>query len=234
MERVLGIDTAGAALAVGLWTARGTVVDVAGEAAFEHSRRLVAAVAEVLERAGCRLADLDLIAVSEGPGSYTGLRLGAAAAKVLGWAAGVPLVGVDALAVLASNAAGESGPVVALLPARRGQVYARAYRLDPAAPSPTPLGPLLEGETAAVLSNLERSTYVCDTAPLFLGEGVRGHDRLLEAAFGGRARVAPPALDVPRGSAVALLGRERARAEGTTAAAAFLPRYVGPDVVRGA
>src|SRR5690606_23122593 len=154
VKRVLGIDTAGSRLAVGAWSGDGAVVDVAGRESLEHSRRLVTAVAEVLERAGWSPEQVDLIAVSRGPGSYTGLRLGAMVAKTLGWAVGAPLVGVDSLAVLAANAAGACDAVVAALPARRGRLYARAYRLAaggeapgiPAAPAPDALGPLEEGE----------------------------------------------------------------------------------------
>src|SRR5690606_11574016 len=135
------------------------------------SRRLVAVIAEVLAEAGWEPGDLDLIAVTRGPGSYTGLRLGAMAAKILAWSGGVPLVGVDALAVRAANAAGLAEAVVAALPARRGRVYAGAYRLDGDARPPRPLAPVEEGAPEDVLDQLLK---VAGPRPLLLGEGIRG------------------------------------------------------------
>lgn len=217
--RVLGIDTASSILAVGAWGSDGTRVDLTGREPLEHSRRLVTAVAEVLEQAGWRPHDLDLIAVTRGPGSYTGLRLGAMVAKTLGWAAGAPLVGVDALAVLAANAAGAYAAAVAVLPARRERVHARAYRLGPGgvdAVVPQPLGPAETGDARAVLARLSAAAAAAGGEPALVGEGVPGQR--------------PGALDVPRGSVVARLGHQIARDEGTVTALAFVPWYAGSEV----
>jgi len=257
VKRVLGIDTAGSRLAVGAWSGDGAVVDVAGRESLEHSRRLVTAVAEVLERAGWSPEQVDLIAVSRGPGSYTGLRLGAMVAKTLGWAVGAPLVGVDSLAVLAANAAGACDAVVAALPARRGRLYARAYRLAaggeapgiPAAPAPDALGPLEEGEAVPVLARALAAARAAGGKVLVLGEGIRRLDpaelasALAAGPEGGPAsgvpvepatdvsvQPAPPGMGIPRGSVVARLGLGIARQQGTVPAVDFVPWYVGPDV----
>lgn len=223
MRRVLGIDTAGSVLAVGAWSDDGILVDVAGREPLEHSRRLVVAVAEVLDQAGWNPADVDLIAVSRGPGSYTGLRLGAMVAKTLGWAVGARLVGVDGLAVLAANAATAAAAVVAALPARRGRIYARAYRLEGDPVIPEPLGPVEEGSVQEILPRALEAAAATGAEPLVLGEGVR-------TAEAAGVPAAPPALDIPRGSVVARLGRWTARQRGTVDALSFVPWYAGLEV----
>src|SRR5690606_20357531 len=72
--------------------------------AVNHSLRAMPAIEELLAKAGLEPANIDAIAVSEGPGSYTGVRIGVTIAKTLAWTLGKPLVGVSSLKVLATNA----------------------------------------------------------------------------------------------------------------------------------
>lgn len=98
-----------------------------------HAERLMAVIDAALERAGAAYADLDGIAVSVGPGSFTGVRVGVAAARGLALALKVPAVGVTTLEALAREVAppgqpGQPGrPVVAKIEAGRGQVYVAAF-----------------------------------------------------------------------------------------------------------
>ena len=100
-----------------------------------HSSHLSLLTSQLLANAGYRLADLAAVAVSDGPGSYTGLRIGAAAAKGLCYALDVPLLAVSTLRALAwQAAAGTARPDAYLycpmLDARRLEVYAALYRHD--------------------------------------------------------------------------------------------------------
>lgn len=95
-----------------------------------HAEALVPLVLEALDMAGWRFADLDALAVNRGPGSFTGIRIGVAAARALALAAGLPVVGVTGLEALAALAAAGAAPgtiLLAALDARRGQVYAQAF-----------------------------------------------------------------------------------------------------------
>jgi tRNA threonylcarbamoyladenosine biosynthesis protein TsaB len=91
-----------------------------------HQERLAPLVAEVMARAGLAFADLDRIAVTTGPGSFTGLRVGLAFAKAMALALDLPCVGVGTLEALAASAAG-SGMTAACIDARRGQVYLQVF-----------------------------------------------------------------------------------------------------------
>jgi tRNA threonylcarbamoyladenosine biosynthesis protein TsaB len=86
-------------------------------------------LARVLDRAGLDVAAIDRIAVTTGPGSFTGLRVGIAAARGLGLASGKPVVGVSTLSAYAapSNAANETLPVVAAIDARHDHIYLQVF-----------------------------------------------------------------------------------------------------------
>ncbi|NOX81151.1 MAG: tRNA (adenosine(37)-N6)-threonylcarbamoyltransferase complex dimerization subunit type 1 TsaB [Deltaproteobacteria bacterium] len=94
-----------------------------------HSRRLLGSVQWIMAAAGVSWSDLDGIGVSLGPGSFTGLRIGMAAAKSIAMAAGKPLVGVPTLDALAFNCTGSDRLLGCLLDARKQEVYAGFYRI---------------------------------------------------------------------------------------------------------
>lgn len=100
-----------------------------------HQERLAPLVAEVVAESKVGFKDIDRIAVTVGPGSFTGLRVGLAFAKGLGLALGIPVVGLDSLEVIAASALRE-GSGLALIDARRGQVYVRRFDgVKPVGPS---------------------------------------------------------------------------------------------------
>ncbi len=97
-----------------------------------HGELLAPCIEEVGALSGCTLADVDALAVDVGPGLFTGLRVGVATAKALGQALGVDIVGVTSLDVLAAGALEAAGPrraarVMAVVDARRREVFAAAY-----------------------------------------------------------------------------------------------------------
>lgn len=100
-----------------------------------HQERLGGLIRDVMAEPGGGLDSLDRIGVTVGPGSFTGLRVGLAFAQGLGAALDRPVVGISALDALAASLEEATGPVAALIDARRGQVYARLFA------NGAPLGP---------------------------------------------------------------------------------------------
>ena len=100
-----------------------------------HQERLGGLVRDMMAEAGGGFDSLDRIGVTVGPGSFTGLRVGLAFAQGLGAALNRPVVGISALDALAASREDATGPVAALIDARRGQVYARLFAKG------APLGP---------------------------------------------------------------------------------------------
>ena len=129
--KLLAIDTASDACSVG-------VVDGAREVLMSeiigrgHAERLMGMIAAAMTEAGLTPADLDRIAVTVGPGSFTGLRVGIAAARGLALACGAPAVGIGTLPVHAETARHEIGetPVLAVLAAGRGELYGQSFAAD--------------------------------------------------------------------------------------------------------
>ena len=134
MGLLLAIDTAAPRLQLAL--SAGERVELLVEEMVQgQAERLFPALAELLARAGHAYADLTRIAVTTGPGSFTGLRIGLSAARGLGLALDVPVVGVPSLLALSLSA--PPGPAAVLLDARRGEAYLQLFAApgDPAGPA---------------------------------------------------------------------------------------------------
>ena len=97
------------------------------EQGYSHAEKLHVFIEEILKETGIGVNDLNGIAVSKGPGSYTGLRIGVSSAKGLCYALGIPLISVDTLQVLAKQVVIENGLIVPMLDARRMEVYSAIF-----------------------------------------------------------------------------------------------------------
>jgi len=97
---------------------------------YSHAEVLHSFVNEVVSESGISLSDLSAVAVSKGPGSYTGLRIGVSAAKGLCFALDIPLISINTLASLAHGLTIKSGKIVSMLDARRMEVYSAVFEKD--------------------------------------------------------------------------------------------------------
>jgi tRNA threonylcarbamoyladenosine biosynthesis protein TsaB len=97
------------------------------EEGYSHAERLHVFIEAIIKEAGIALQDLSAIAVSQGPGSYTGLRIGVSAAKGLCYALDIPLIAVDTLQALASQVTISSGLIIPMIDARRMEVYSAIF-----------------------------------------------------------------------------------------------------------
>jgi tRNA threonylcarbamoyladenosine biosynthesis protein TsaB len=129
-----------------------------------HAEKLVSLVDAALKQANLRLVDLAAVAVSEGPGSYTGLRIGVSTAKGIAFALDIPLIGINTLqAMAASQSIAEGEYVVAVLDARRKEVYTQTFGDSLQQLSPIEAVVLEEGVFGSVLE--KGKVY-------FVGDGV--------------------------------------------------------------
>jgi tRNA threonylcarbamoyladenosine biosynthesis protein TsaB len=128
LEYILNIETATKNCSVALAKDGKTIVckEIAEEG-YSHAERLHVFIEEIIKEAGITLNDLSAIAVSQGPGSYTGLRIGVSAAKGLCYALDVPLIAVDTLQALASQVTISSGLIIPMIDARRMEVYSAIF-----------------------------------------------------------------------------------------------------------
>ncbi len=128
MARILNLETSATNCSVSV-AENGEVLSLIEEnsANYSHSEQLHKFIQAALNEAGLEQTQLDAIAVSKGPGSYTGLRIGVSAAKGLSYALDLPLISVDTLKCLATSVNVDDGFIIPLLDARRMEVYAAVF-----------------------------------------------------------------------------------------------------------
>lgn len=186
------------------------------DAVREHSRRLFLEIEGALRDAGRSREEITAVAVTIGPGSFTGLRIGLSAAKGLCLALDVPLVTVSTLEVLAARLPWADRPVCAVLDARRGEVYTASY--DTADGFPRALGAEAAMDPDGLLAQWG------DRDVLFTGDGVPrlGAGPIRRSGV----RCAPPHLSRPCAAAVAWLAQRQLDAGSTVDAARVEPVYL--------
>ena len=199
---ILAADTSTSYCSVALCRDTRTLCETQTDADRAHSEQLLETVDWVLGRAGLSLSQVDLFAISAGPGSFTGLRIGVATWKGLALAAQRPLMGVPTLDAMARLLPLGDGMVCPLLDAKMGEVYGAVYRYQ-AGHRSTVKAPFVGGLAEALEDT--------DEATVFLGEGAeRYREAIVEER--PRARFAPAASGAPRGSAVAAEAFHRVKA----------------------
>ncbi|HHO48615.1 MAG TPA: tRNA (adenosine(37)-N6)-threonylcarbamoyltransferase complex dimerization subunit type 1 TsaB [Desulfobacteraceae bacterium] len=197
---ILAIETATACGSVSLTSGGPAHFSLLAECSVQpdtsHSRRLLGSIAWLMTSTGAQWHDLDAVAVSLGPGSFTGLRIGMAAAKAIAMAAGKPLVGVPTLDALALACGGDQRLVCCLLDARKQEVYAAFYRLDNKG-LPEPLDKPMVLPPVALLRDIREPVVVVGPGASVYREQLAGNDRIV---------FFPEHLAQPRAMYVGLLG----------------------------
>jgi len=210
------------------------------EMSFRHrmslSQRLAPNLGHLLHDACQTLQEVDLIAVSTGPGSFTGLRVGVVMAKTLAWILSKPVVGVSTLEALAANASLWEAHNMLLCPiihARRGEVYAAIYRQLPADATATegilrltPLYPPEALEDSLLLERLSaiEEPFVC------MGDGAVRLKEAIREATHRRAQFLSGTLLFPHAQQVGLLGFHKMQAGQSDDPLALTPAYLKKSV----
>ncbi len=177
MPRLLVLDTANRRCAVGLMAAGHKTVDLSEEMQRGHAERLFPMIDEALASAKISYGDLECIAVAAGPGSFTGIRIGIAAARGMALALGIPAVGVSVLEALAEEAGwSHRGSIAAVNLGPRKTVYWQCFHAGSEG-SPRPLSEPAWGDADAIGSGTISSECLC------VGSGAL----LLSRIFGARA-----------------------------------------------
>jgi len=128
LNYILNIETATKNCSVSLARNGETILckEIAEEG-YSHAEKLHVFIEEIIKESQLNIKDLTAVAVSKGPGSYTGLRIGVSTAKGLCYALGIPLISVDTLAVLAAAVTHNDGWIVPMIDARRMEVYSAVF-----------------------------------------------------------------------------------------------------------
>lgn len=190
------------------------LMDVSGET---HSRHLMTMVGEAVRESGMDVAGFDGFAVTRGPGSFTGLRIGISAVKGLAAAAGKPVVGISSLRVLAAQAGDTSDLIYAVLDARRNEIYGAGFRHQ---------NGRLEQVRPEVVMPPEAAVDGIDERCLLVGDGALLYRERLLDVLGPMASVAPSDCHVIRASTIGFLAVEAFEAGAGIEPAALVPAYI--------
>jgi tRNA threonylcarbamoyladenosine biosynthesis protein TsaB len=216
--RVLGIDTSTSCGSVGLIDDREIISDYLLNIPVTHSERLLGAVEFVLREAHCSIGNIDGWAISLGPGSFTGLRIGMSTVKGLAYATGKPVAGIPTLDVLASQIAPTPYLICPILDARKQEVYTAFYRYKE--------GISLQRQSDYQAIRPEDLVKNIKERTIFLGEGLKTYGDFLLDSLPSLAIFPPPSLSVSHGSIVAKLGSEHLQKGEHLELSTFVPIYV--------
>jgi tRNA threonylcarbamoyladenosine biosynthesis protein TsaB len=199
--KILAFETSGTAGTVALWS--GAAMTSPREwslpTELRSARSLAPAMVNALEKVGWKPSEIELVSVTTGPGSFTGLRVGVVTAKTFAFAIGCPVVGVNTLEVIARQAlSSERSAITAVIDAQRSELFVARYALDPATGRTTEESATTIISADAWLAHLPAD--VCITGPAL--------ERLM-MSIPKRVRVVEQTLWQPHASTVAQLASEK-------------------------
>jgi tRNA threonylcarbamoyladenosine biosynthesis protein TsaB len=201
----LGMDTSTSCGTVALVSEKGLIAEYSLNLSRTHSQRLLPGIEKILKDTGMRLDQIDGIAVTVGPGSFTGLRIGLSTAKALALATRNPLVGIPSLDVLAENVPYCSLTLCPVLDARRGELFAAFYRWKQEG-SLERFTDYLSIQPDMLLERIEEPV-------LFVGDGALHYEDKLRDK-GPLVSIAPAELHYPRASVLCRLAMVQREKEG--------------------
>ena len=198
--KILAIDSSGLVATVAVAEDNNLLGEYTINFKKTHSQTLLPMLDEVKRTIELDLNTIDAIAISGGPGSFTGLRIGSATAKGLGLALDKPLVHVPTLDALAYNLWGSSDVICPLMDARRGQVYTGIYTFEGEAPK------AIKKSCAISIEELIEAVNEQNRAVIFLGDGADVFADTIRESCTVPFRFAPAHVNKQRAASVAVLG----------------------------
>lgn len=196
---ILGIETSTTTGSVAIMSGSGLIAQHTLNIEITHSERLMATIDRVLSDSRISLKEIDGFAVSIGPGSFTGLRVGLSTVKGLAFAGRKPVAAVPTLRGLAWNLAYCAYPVCPMQDARKNEVYAAIYRYE---------GSSLVQEMPETAISLPDLFRMISGKTVFTGEAAFIYRKEIENALGGLAVFAPHASSRPSAASIAELGMD--------------------------
>ena len=215
--KVFCIDSASAAGSAALWCDGEVLFESYKNEGLTHSQTLMLRCDEVFAATGTAPADVDVFAVTAGPGSFTGLRIGIGTVKGMAFAAGKPCCAVTSFEALAEAAKAEAETILTVLDARQKRVYCAAFRMENGVPVQVMQDSLLP--IAQLEAALGEAGIVC---PYVVGDAAEA----VCAALGEAVVLSPEAYrDIHAGAAAGAAAR-KAQAGGLCSASELRPGYL--------
>jgi tRNA threonylcarbamoyladenosine biosynthesis protein TsaB len=216
MSKTLAIDTSSYVMGLAVTEGERTLGELTTNIKKNHSIRLMPAIEALMKEVGVKAKDLNRIVVANGPGSYTGVRIGVTTAKTMAWALNIPVVGVSSLTVMAQAGRFFNGIISPIMDARRGQVYTGYYAAKGMAVEQ------LEEDRLILLENWLTYLEERNEPVLFVGQDVELHLSHIKDKLGELAHFTVGSMELPRAAELARLGIDQL----VTDTHAFVPNYL--------
>ena len=191
---ILAIDTSALTATAAILSGDTLLGEISTTTKLTHSQTIMPMIDELLNKVSLDISDIDLFACSEGPGSFTGLRIGIGTIKGLAYGLGKGVVGISTLEALAHNIAFTPCIISPIMDARRGQVYNALYRWN---------GEKLECIKEPRALAIEELCGELTEKTIFVGDGVKVHMEKITELLGENALFAPPQHRLQRAGSVA-------------------------------
>lgn len=218
--RILALDSSGLVASVAIASEEALLAEYTINYKRTHSQTLLPMLDEIIRMADLDISDIDAIAISAGPGSFTGLRIGSATAKGLGLALDKPIIPIPTVDGLAYNLYGTDKMVCPIMDARRDQVYTGLYEfIDDRLNVISPQKALSIDELVEEINQIGRET-------IFLGDGVPIHRERIENKMKNDYEFAPIHMNRQRAGAIAALGLQYYRLGQVESADQHQPVYL--------
>lgn len=215
----LGIETSSAVSSIALMNEAKLVGELTVQAGLTHSEQLVPHIELLMEQTGVNKTDIQGIAVSIGPGSFTGLRIGLGTAKALAYAWKVPLLGVMTMDVLAHNFWQFEGLLAVMIDAQKKNVYEGVYRwLDGHIECIQPPTVKVRTEALARLGEQEEAVTIIGDGIVKVASSV--------SEYGSQLQVGPASLRIPKASSLLLAALPRFLRHEPDEASTIAPYYI--------
>lgn len=218
--KLLGMDSSGLTASVAIVDEESLVAEYTVNYKKTHSQTLVPMLDEIVKMTELDLKTVDAIAIAKGPGSFTGLRIGSATAKGLGFALNIPIIEVPTTDGLAFNMVGTDKLVAPIMDAKRDQVYTGLYEF-----SDNDLVTIQESTAEPIEETIERINKL-KRPVIFLGDGVKVYkDRILEK-ISVPVSFAPMNKNLQSAASVATLGFKLFKEGKWVKASEHVPEYL--------
>ncbi len=229
---ILAIETTGAAASVALINENGVVTSEATAEKLNHLQNLMLMTEKLLDNSKLSIGDVSCIGVSEGPGSFTGIRIGVSTARALAQALNIPLISVPTLKTFVYNMDHYKGVICPIFDARRNQVYSGAYVWDQ---QQITFIEKIKGDAYTILEifeELEKSIIGQNTEIMFFGDGVAVYEEQIltwaeKVSFAGiKVTFAPENIRYQKASSTARLALELSKNNKATSYENVQPVYM--------
>jgi len=225
--KVLAIESSAITASVAIMDEDTLVAEYTTNYKKTHSQTLLPMIDEIFKMAEMEIKDIDVIAVSEGPGSFTGLRIGAATGKGFALALDKKMVSVPTLKAMAYNLYSDSRIICPIMDARRQHVYAAAFVFDNGE-----VKTLMDVELVSIEELTKKMSELASKEGkqvVFVGDGVDIAGDKLSEGMGEACVLAMPHIKTQRAGSVALLAMQMAKRGEFTDADILKPDYLRPS-----